>query len=218
MKKIVLFLSTLSLLFAQTPLSQSIKIKKIYPMGEKIYKHKCKNINPSLFHSLQEMQQTITSQHLCKKLNDKYFNALSLYLWEVKREKIQQKKLPQIVVTHKEKCPVCGMFVYKYPRWSAQIFYKNKHYSFDGVKDLMKWYFQHKKDIQYILVRDYYSQQTIDGTKAYYVIGSNVYGPMGNELIPFQNKKEAQNFLFDHAGQKIISFDKITEDMVYQLD
>ena len=38
------------------------------------------------------------------------------------------------------------MFVYKYPRWVAQIHIDNKtHLSFDGVKDMMKYYFEPKR-------------------------------------------------------------------------
>ena len=127
------------------------------------------------------------------------------------------------------------MFVAKYPRWVAQIIYThNNHehkFSFDGVKDLMKFYFDPKlwlsseykhpilkKNIKNILVTDYYSQKPIDGSKAYYVIGSDVYGPMGNELIPFENKEDAITFKKDHDGTKIIEFEKITQKEVYKLD
>ncbi len=41
------------------------------------------------------------------------------------------------------------MFVAKYPRWVAQLIYKHKEhehkFSFDGVKDLMKFYFNPEK-------------------------------------------------------------------------
>ncbi len=121
------------------------------------------------------------------------------------------------------------MFVYKYPRWAAQIFYKknNKiyHFSFDGVKDLMKFYFEPEKwgsykniNIKKILVTDYYSQMAIDGRKAFYVIGSNVIGPMGNELIPFKTMNEAQTFIKDHNGKKILKFKEITKELTYGLD
>ncbi len=34
------------------------------------------------------------------------------------------------------------MFVYKYPKWITQIVYKDgNRLSFDGVKDMMKFYF-----------------------------------------------------------------------------
>jgi len=123
------------------------------------------------------------------------------------------------------------MFVYKYPRWAAQIFYihddHEHHFSFDGVKDLMKFYFapdkwgNHKdikQEISKILVTDYYSQQAIDGKTAFYVIGSDILGPMGNELIPFEFKRDAQTFERDHKGTEIIQFEQINSAGVYKLD
>ena len=65
---------------------------------------------------------------------------------------------------------------------------------------------------------DYYEQKVIDAQKAFYVIGSNIYGPMGHELIPFRLKDDANTFKNDHFGTKIIEFDKIIEDEVYKLD
>ena len=123
-----------------------------------------------------------------------------------------------IKVTKDEKCPICGMFVYKYPKWAAQIFYDKKHYSFDGVKDLMKYYFNNKNGISKILVTDYYSQKTIDARKAFFVIVSDVYGPMGDELVPFLNEDDAKTFYMDHKGSKIIKFKDIAEKEVYKLD
>ena len=124
------------------------------------------------------------------------------------------------------------MFVYKYPKWAAQIFYKHgnheHHLSFDGVKDMMKFYFNNKKwgkydyakrkNITKILVTDYYKQYAIDARIAYFVIGSNIYGPMGNELIPFSTLQEAKNFKNDHKGTKILKFSEIKENLPYKLD
>ena len=50
------------------------------------------------------------------------------------------------------------------------------------------------------------------------MIGSNIYGPMGSELIPFSSHEDAQAFFDEHKGQKIVKFDEITEDQVYSLD
>ena len=46
----------------------------------------------------------------------------------------------------KEKCPVCGMFVYKYPDWVGEIIFNDGSTAFfDGAKDLFKYYFDLKK-------------------------------------------------------------------------
>jgi copper chaperone NosL len=127
----------------------------------------------------------------------------------------------------KDKCPVCGMFVSKYPDFMAVITYtEGAHVFFDGVKDMMKYYFNLKKyapgkklvDITSLHVTDYYNLTTINGFTALYVSGSDIYGPMGRELIPFENKKDAEEFLKDHHGRTVFGFQDITDDVVKGLD
>ena len=195
------------------------KKKKMYPMGEKIYKKKCQEIDSTEFSQINMLKAKIKTEKLCKPLNEKQLQALSLYLFEVKRVGDLGASSEVIKVSKDEKCPICGMFVYKYPKWAAQIFYKESHLSFDGVKDLMKYYFEKdSKKIEKILVTDYYSQKAIDAKKAYYVVGSDIYGPMGDELIPFENESDAKTFSMDHKGIKILKFKDITSEEVYNLD
>ena len=70
-----------------------------------------------------------------------------------------------ITPSDKDKCPVCGMFVAKYPDFAAQINFKDGSVAvFDGVKDMFKYYFNLAKydkskkiaDIDSIYVTDYY--------------------------------------------------------------
>jgi copper chaperone NosL len=118
------------------------------------------------------------------------------------------------------KCHVCGMFVAKYPPWITQLKSSDgKIFMFDGVKDMMAFYFEPEKyggdaTIQNVYVKDYYSLEYMDGKKAYYVNGSNVMGPMGHELIPFNSMDAAKNFMKDHHGKMVMTFDKITLEMV----
>ena len=126
-----------------------------------------------------------------------------------------------------DKCPVCGMFVAKYPDFLAEIVFKDgSHAFFDGVKDMMKYYFDLPKynpakktaDIAAIFVNDYYNLTPTDGLKAYYVYGSNVYGPMGRELVPFKEEAEAKEFMKDHAGKSIYKFNDINPHLIKTLD
>ncbi|BHH86009.1 nitrous oxide reductase accessory protein NosL [Desulforhopalus sp. 52FAK] len=121
-----------------------------------------------------------------------------------------------------EKCKVCGMFVAKYLPWIAQIQYAGDDVAmFDGVKDMMAYYFEpenfggkHGQKATAIYVKDYYTQEWIDGKKALYVVGSDVMGPMGHELIPFNSQTAADNFMKDHKGKMIYQFDQITLEKV----
>ena len=202
---------------------QNKKIKKIYPMGKKLYTKFCKkDINLNNFKQINQLKAYIKSNNLCKiktkDFNPKQLQVVSLYLWDIVRVGKKDKNSKTINITKDEKCPICGMFVYKYPRWVAQIHIDNKtHLSFDGVKDMMKYYIATPKASK-ILVTDYYLQKAIDGTKAFYVINSDIYGPMGKELIPFSTKKEALTFMQDHKGKKILSFKQITKEEIGKLD
>jgi nitrous oxide reductase accessory protein NosL len=216
--KLFLSLFFTTFLYAYPTISQNIKEKKIYPMGEKVYKKLCKEIEPSSYKSYEEMQTSIVNDSLCQKLSAKHLEALSLYLWDLKRTDLKEKKYPKLTVTKHEKCPVCGMFLYKYPTWVCRINYKESTYAFDGIKDMLKYYFNHKEGVEEILVQDYYSQKTIDATKAFFVLGSDVYGPMGNELIAFKDEKSAKRFMLDHHAKEILQFNAITKQRVYQLD
>jgi nitrous oxide reductase accessory protein NosL len=135
--------------------------------------------------------------------------------------------LKPLTPSAKDKCPVCGMFVAKYPDWTAQIIFKDGSvHFFDGAKDMFKFYFNLKRyspkknveDIKALFVTDYYSLVPVDGLTALYVVGSDVYGPMGRELIPFIKNQEAQQFKRDHKGKEILRFQDITPDIIKGLD
>ena len=127
----------------------------------------------------------------------------------------------------KDKCLVCGMFVAKYPDWAAVIVYTNGRVVwFDGVKDLLKGLLAPGKyglpkaqsEIKAIWVKDYYSLTLVDGRSASYVIGSDIMGPMGKELIPFAMAADAKGFLKDHSGEKVLRFDQLTSNILKKLE
>jgi len=131
------------------------------------------------------------------------------------------------VLKKSDRCPVCGMFVYKYPKWVAQIVFKDgSSYFYDGAKDMFKHYFDVAKytpgkaasDITHMYVTDYYEVELIEAKTAYYVLGSNILGPMGHELLPFKDQESAQEFLEDHRGKSIIRFPEVRLPLVMSLD
>ena len=119
----------------------------------------------------------------------------------------------------KDKCPVCGMLVAKYPDWVVTVTFKDSTtLFFDGAKDFFTYYHNMKKYspvrsqdfIVAITVRDYYHLKQVDARKSSFVIGSDVYGPMGKELVPFEKTADAIAFQKDHVGKKILTFKDIT--------
>ena len=124
-------------------------------------------------------------------------------------------------------CPVCGMIVSKYPNWIATVVWKDGHaHHFDGAKDMFKFLQAlpkyapgHKPDeIRFIAVTDFYNLEKIEARKALYVMGSDVMGPMGLELVPLATRADAEDFLKDHKGKRILRYDEVTPEIIAKVD
>jgi nitrous oxide reductase accessory protein NosL len=127
----------------------------------------------------------------------------------------------------REKCPVCGMFVAKYPDWQAVLhFADGSRAVFDGAKDLFKFLLEpgqylpsrRREHVVSLFVTDYYSLSLIEARTAWFVLGSDVYGPMGRELVPFAKRAEAEEFRLDHHGSAILAFGEVTAEILGGLD
>ncbi len=127
----------------------------------------------------------------------------------------------------KDLCPVCGMLVSKYPNWIAVVTWKDGHtHFFDGAKDMFKFLLDlgkyapghRKEDISGIYVTDFYNLERISARQALFVVGSDVLGPMGRELVPLASQGDAEDFLKDHKGKRILSFEAVSKEVVNTLD
>jgi len=127
----------------------------------------------------------------------------------------------------KDKCPVCGMFVAKYPDFLAAIRFRDESWVFfDGAKDMFKYYLDIRKyhparkpsDIESVFVTDYYTLMPANAFAAAYVVGSDIYGPMGRELVPFEKEDDAKAFMQDHKGKALLRFKDVTLPLVRSLD
>ncbi len=130
--------------------------------------------------------------------------VLLLFLWLASLVAAAEKGMPK--PTAKDKCPVCGMFIFKYPDWTSAVIFKDGSRAFfDGPKDMFKYLLDLKRynpskkteDIDAIWVLDYYAVSPINARNAWYVLGSDVFGPMGRELIPLEKESGCQGI---HEG------------------
>jgi nitrous oxide reductase accessory protein NosL len=119
------------------------------------------------------------------------------------------------------------MFVAKYPEWIAGVTFRDGSRAvFDGAKDLFKFWLdpgrflpaRRREDVVSLSVTDYYSLARIDAREALFVVGSDVLGPMGRELVPFASREAAQEFQRDHGGTSILRFEQVTAELVRGLD
>ncbi len=122
-----------------------------------------------------------------------------------------------------DRCPVCGMFVAPYPEWVATIQFKDdSQLFFDGAKDLFKYYFalptkddpRTREQIRDIFLTDYYTMQLRSAGELYLIRGSDVYGPMGHELVPVAGEEAAKTFARDHGSTHILTLDQLTPELL----
>ncbi len=152
-----------------------------------------------------------------RRINRFFFGMIIMLSFSLSPITYGADKMP-LEVKQDDKCPVCGMFVAKYKNWLSQIIYKDGTYAvFDGPKDMFKYYLnignynpsKKSSDIAAIYVTEYYSTKAMDARQMIFVLGSDVYGPMGDELIPIASEKAAGEFMKDHKGEKILRFHEV---------
>ncbi len=214
-----MFLMAVTLLQAQEP--GKALVAKLSRKGEKIVQHLCdKDKLPAAEGTIETLMEKIAASNACGHLSKNKQKAVAYYL----SNGSMKANEGQMEVPEGAKCPVCGMFVYKYPRWAAMIEVNGHKHYFDGVKDMMKYYIfdgdfpYDRKKITQIEVTDFYTLEAIPARFAWFVYDSKLYGPMGRELIPFRTEEAAKNFMADHGGERIVRFKDITPKMVMALD
>ena len=123
-------------------------------------------------------------------------------------------------VDNKDKCPVCGMYPARYPKYKNQIQTKDKSvYHFCSSNCLFAFLENSAKyagkNVQPFLiwVIDFQTGSWISGRTAYYVVGSDQKGPMGKEAIVFDKMADAKKFSGAHGGKAII-FTGVTLDKI----
>lgn len=117
------------------------------------------------------------------------------------------------------RCAQCGMFVDLAPRWRAGALNEaGSEVSFDSPKCLLRWLASERgRGAQGPWVTEYYGQRHAEVSSVWWVIGSDVEGPMGRDLVPLDSEQAAQRFLTEHHGAKVLRRDDIRADVLRDL-
>jgi len=118
-----------------------------------------------------------------------------------------------------DRCPVCAMFPARRPQSAAAITLKSgETYYFCGNGCLFRtWlrptiYLGKPQDqIDRLVVRDYFSGQSIDARTATWVAGSDVVGPMGPAIIALGDVSQLATFKNRHGGKTVFAFDQVDD-------
>jgi nitrous oxide reductase accessory protein NosL len=121
------------------------------------------------------------------------------------------------------------MKVAKYPDWIAKIELTNgKKLFFISPKSMMEFYHQPGKwydigvksesDFKEILVTDYSTKRPIKAKGAFFIYGSNVTSPAGDDLVTFNSYAAAEEFSKKHNGKRILNFREVSPALIRLLN
>jgi copper chaperone NosL len=132
-------------------------------------------------------------------------------------------KTSPLTLTKDHACKICGMISAEYPGPKAQIQYKKgESETFCGTPHMFMatLHPERPRNISAMYVHDmgeadwdHPKNEWIDAKTAYYVLGGDKKGPMGEPLVPFSALKGAESYVKEHRG-RIVKFEEITMDML----
>ena len=126
-------------------------------------------------------------------------------------------------------CEIRKRKLYQNPIWASKIEFKNgKNAFFCSPKSMFEFYFNEEKwktfeiqslsDFTNILITDYKTSKIVDAKKAFFVYGSSKISPAGDDLVAFESKEDASNYLQNNNGKRIFSFDEVKNSLVRLLN
>jgi copper chaperone NosL len=143
--------------------------------------------------------------------------AISFFSCQSKQEKKQEASNK---ITANTRCQTCGMPSQEYPKWQVKHLKNQVESYFCSPRCMFVAATKTPTNISLqdtIWAVDYYEQKKIDALQAFYVINSDITGPMGHDFVPFATQNAAQDFLQEHKGTKIVTFKDVTPDMITTL-
>lgn len=117
-------------------------------------------------------------------------------------------------------CRNCGMPSKEYPKWNVKWKQENTESYFCSPRCMFMQVTSPKSNIKTqdsLLVVDYYSQKFITAQNAFFVINSDITGPMGHDFVPFADQIAAKDFLQEHKGSAILTFKDVKASTITEL-
>jgi len=148
-----------------------------------------------------------------------------------------------VTLTTDDSCEVCGMVIPNHPGPSTEIFYADQQPSghdnparFDSTWEAFEYDFERDWSVDAFYVTDYSAvdwslseaggdrlisthpeaSAFVDAETVTFVVGSEIKGAMGRDLIAFSEQSDAESFR-DEYGGSLAGFDDVTPETIAQL-
>jgi copper chaperone NosL len=112
------------------------------------------------------------------------------------------------------RCKHCGMRIDPTSAWRADLVGEDgKVTSFDTPRCALQSWRSGTTLAKTIRVHEYYDRQTRDGNDLRFVIGGDVVGPMGPDLVPVDPPRSSK-FIQDHGADRALRLDEVTTQVL----
>lgn len=114
-------------------------------------------------------------------------------------------------------CPVCGMKLESSTLGpAAVVFQDGKVVGFHSAGHMFEYILAPVKysistgNIKNVFVTDHGTNKFMDANQAFFVVGSDVQGSMGPDLVAFSKKEDAEKFSTEHKGKRVAAYTEVT--------
>jgi nitrous oxide reductase accessory protein NosL len=119
--------------------------------------------------------------------------------------------------------------LYKHPKWISKVeLSSGKKLYFSSPKSMFEFYnrpgkwaylnVKREEDIKTIIVTDFNTLKRINAKGSFFVYGSNVTSPAGDDLPAFDSYKAATEFSKAHHGARVLGFREVSNGLIKLLD
>lgn len=113
-----------------------------------------------------------------------------------------------------QRCKHCGMKIDPESAWRADLVAADgATTSFDTPRCALTSWRSGKSQAASLRVQEYYDRQWRSADELRFVIGGDVVGPMGPDLVPVDPAR-ATKFIQDHGADRALRLDEITTDVL----
>ena len=126
-------------------------------------------------------------------------------------------------------CLMRNIKVYKNPKWVAKIELKDStNLFFSSPKSMFEFYqrpgkmnylnIKSEDDFKTIIVTDFSTLEPINAKGAFFVYGSSVTSPAGDDLPAFDSYKAASQFSKKYHGSRVLNFQEVSDGLIKLLN
>jgi nitrous oxide reductase accessory protein NosL len=112
------------------------------------------------------------------------------------------------------RCKHCGMRIDPSSAWRAELVGADGSVTaFDTPRCALTSWRTGTTPARSIRVQDYYDRETRDGKEVRFVVGGDVVGPMGPDIVPVDPAR-ASKFVQDHGAERALLLDEVTPQVL----